>query len=46
MSVDGADLDEDFETGRVSREFEEPHDPNDGEELENVGILDVGSICL
>ena len=32
---------EDFEAGRVSRQFEQPHDADDGEELEDVGVLQV-----
>ena len=34
-------LDENLETGRVSRQFEQPHDADDGEEFENVGVLQM-----
>ena len=34
-------LEEDLEAGGVSSELEEPEDPDDREELKNVGILEV-----
>ena len=34
-------LKEDLEAGGVSSELKEPEDPDDGEELKNVGILEV-----
>ena len=34
-------VDEDLETGRVSRQFEQPQDADDGEELQNVGVTHV-----
>lgn len=34
-------LNEDLEAGRVSSQLEEPHDADDGEEFENVGVLQV-----
>ena len=30
----------------MSRQFEEPQDADDGEELEDVRVLDVGDILL
>ena len=34
-------VDEDFEAGRVAGEFEETQDADDGEELEDVGVVHV-----
>lgn len=34
-------LHENLETGRVTSQFEEPEDANDGEKLEHVGVLQV-----
>ena len=34
-------MDEDLEAGRVAGELEEPEDPDDGEELEDVRVLDI-----
>ena len=34
-------MDEDLETGRMARQLEEPEYSDDGEELENVGVLHV-----
>lgn len=33
-------MNEDLEAWRVPRQLEEPHNTNDGEELENVGLVD------
>lgn len=39
-------LDENLEPGRVARQFEQPHDADDGEELEDVGVLQMGGELL
>ena len=39
-------LDQDLESGRVSGQLEEPQDSDDGEELEHVGVLQVGGQLL
>lgn len=37
---------EDFQSGRVTCQLEQSHDTDDGEELENVGVLQVGGKLL
>ena len=39
-------LQQDLQPGRVACQLEQPEDPDDGEELEDVGVLDVGDVLL
>ena len=39
-------LQQDLQAGRVAGELEQPEDPDDGEELEDIGVLDVGDVLL
>ena len=34
-------LDQDLQSGRVARQFEQPHDTDDGKEFQYVGVLQV-----
>lgn len=37
---------QDFQSGRMARQFEQSHDTNDGEEFENVSIVQTGGELL
>ena len=39
-------MDEDLEAGRVAGELEQAEDADDGEELQDVRVLDVGKVVL
>ena len=39
-------VDEDLQAGRVTGQLEQPQDPNNGEEFQNVCILDVFEVIL
>ena len=39
-------VDEDLQAGRVTGQLEKPQDPNYGEELQDVGVLDVFEVIL
>ena len=39
-------LQQDLQPRRVACQLEQPEDPDDGEELEDVGVLDVGHVLL
>ncbi len=39
-------MDKNLETGRVAGQLEEPQDADDGEELQNVSVLNVGEVVL
>ena len=39
-------LQQDLQPGWVTCQLEQPEDPDDGEELEDVGVLDMGDVLL
>ena len=39
-------LQQDLQPGRVACQLEQPEDPDDGEELKDVSVLDVGDVLL
>ena len=39
-------MNQDLEAGRVTGQLEQPQDTDNGEKLENVGVLDVAEMVL